>query len=146
MLDVLRVLAVVLVAIAMSAGFAHLLALPNKIGLRADEYLTVQQIYRGWARLGAVILAAIVTLTVLGILVRREPAALAWTIAALAFVVLTLAVFFTFTEPANRATENWTRLPENWDTLRRRWEYSHAVSAILYLAALVSLTLSLLHG
>jgi Na+/melibiose symporter-like transporter len=106
----------------------------------------VQQIYRGWARLGAVILAAIVTLTVLGILVRREPAALAWTIAALAFVVLTLAVFFTVTEPANRATENWTRLPENWDTLRRRWEYSHAVSAILYLAALVSLTLSLLHG
>ena len=38
---------------------AHLLELPHKIHLPAAEYLTVQQIYAGWALLGIVPLAAI---------------------------------------------------------------------------------------
>src|SRR5262245_39814809 len=45
----LKVLAVVFTALAMSAGMAHLFALPNKINLPAAEYFEVQQIYRGWS-------------------------------------------------------------------------------------------------
>ena len=36
----------------MAAGMAHLFELPNKIHLSREDYLTVQQIYRGWALLG----------------------------------------------------------------------------------------------
>ena len=57
--------AIVLTAIAMAAGWAHLLELPNKIGLSWDDYLTVQQIYRGWALLGVVVIGAPVALAAL---------------------------------------------------------------------------------
>ncbi len=36
------------------AAMAHLLELPNKIGLSREDYFTVQAIYRGWALLGVV--------------------------------------------------------------------------------------------
>jgi hypothetical protein len=42
-------------------ALAHLLELPNKIGLARDDYLTVQQIYRGWALLGIVVVAALIS-------------------------------------------------------------------------------------
>lgn len=57
-LTVLRFLAVLFTAVAMAAGFAHLLELPNKISLNREEYLTVQQIYRGWALLGFAVVGA----------------------------------------------------------------------------------------
>ena len=41
--------------------------------------------------------------------------------------------------PVNRTTANWTFLPGDWPELRKRWEYSHAVSAVLNLVALVAL-------
>lgn len=44
----------------MPAG-AHLLELPNKLGLRADEYLIVQQRYRGWALAGVIVAAALIS-------------------------------------------------------------------------------------
>ncbi|HEV8657074.1 MAG TPA: hypothetical protein VGS96_00470 [Thermoanaerobaculia bacterium] len=37
---------------------AHLFELPNKIGLSRDDYPTVQQIYRGWALAGILVLGA----------------------------------------------------------------------------------------
>lgn len=40
---------------------AHLLELPNKINLPAEAYLTIQQIYRGWAFLGIIELAALLS-------------------------------------------------------------------------------------
>lgn len=55
-----------------------------------------------------------------------------------------MAHAWTFTFPANRATQNWTTLPENWMALRAQWEYSHAASAVLNLAALVAVILSVL--
>jgi hypothetical protein len=42
-------LSLVLVALALAPAMAHLLELPNKITLSREDYLTVQQIYRGWA-------------------------------------------------------------------------------------------------
>ncbi|HEX6259670.1 MAG TPA: hypothetical protein VFZ51_03380 [Woeseiaceae bacterium] len=42
-------LSILFTAIAMAAGFAHLLEMPNKMHLSREDYLTVQQINRGWA-------------------------------------------------------------------------------------------------
>jgi hypothetical protein len=133
-----------LVALALGPGLAHVLELPNKIGLSAQEYMTVQQIYRGWAWLGAVLLGALGS--TLGVAVSVREVRPAFTLALIAFFCLAsqLAVFFLFTYPVNRLTENWTFLPEGWEALRVRWEYSHAVSALLVFAALAALVGSLL--
>lgn len=144
--NALRLVSVVLLAISMGGGLAHLFALPNKMGLTADQYFVAQQVYRGWALLGIVILGALASTIGLAVLVRRHRTEFALTLAAAACIVLSLIVFFTFTFPANQATENWTMRPDDWETLRSQWEYSHAVGAVLYLAALVALTLSLIVG
>lgn len=144
--NVLRLLSVVLVALSMAGGFAHLYALPNKIDLPVDEYFIAQQVYRGWALIGIAIFAALLSTTAVAVLVRRHRAELVLTLTAIVCIVLSLGVFFTFTFPANQATENWTMQPDDWETLRRQWEYSHAVGALLYLAALIALTLSLIVG
>jgi hypothetical protein len=48
MLKTLYFLALILTAIALGAGLAHLFELPNKIGLGASDYLTVQRNYDNW--------------------------------------------------------------------------------------------------
>jgi len=67
-------------------------------------------------------------------------------LALLAFLLMagSLAVFFTWTFPANQVTANWTVAPENWQDLRRQWEYSHAANALLTFLSLCLLTLSVL--
>lgn len=142
--DVLRLLSVILVALSMAAGLAHLFALPNKIHLPGEDYLTVQQIYRGWALLGILVIGALLSTIVLAIRVRGQSNVFYLSLTAAICVALSLIVFFLFTFPANQATANWTVLPDNWQELRRQWEYSHAVGAGLHFIALVSLTLSLL--
>ena len=49
----LRILSVLFAALAMVFSGAHLLELSHKIGLSAADYLTVQQLYRGWQFAGA---------------------------------------------------------------------------------------------
>ncbi len=141
--DALRLLALVLIAVTASAGVAHLLALPNKIGLPRESYLTVQQIYRGWSLLGVAFFGALAVTTWLAVLARGRRAFYPMLVAALSLAA-SLIVFFAFTYPANQQTANWTQLPEHWERLRRQWEYSHVAGAVLDLVALISFALSLL--
>lgn len=145
-LKAVRFLALLLTALALAPALAHLLELPNKIGLSREEYLTVQQIYRGWALLGVVVIGALLANLVLAIMVRGKPKAFVPALVAFLGIAGTQVVFWTFTYPANRATSNWTMLPANWERLRAQWEYSHAVSAVLDLIALIALILSVLAG
>lgn len=133
--SVVHFLAIVLTALAMVPGGAHLLELPAKIGMDREAYFTVQQIYRGWALSGAVIFAAIAANLWAGVRRRRQPAAFRLAIAAAGLIVLSLAIFFTWTYPANQATMNWTTVTEDWAALRARWELSHALNAAIMLAA-----------
>lgn len=106
--------ALLFAALALAPAMAHLLELPNKIGLPREHYLQVQQIYRGWALAGFLAIAG------------------------------TQVVFWTWTYPANAATGQWTTLPEGWEALRTQWEYSHAASAVLNLFAFVALVVCLI--
>jgi hypothetical protein len=63
---------------------------------------------------------------------------------AFARQLATLAIFFTWTWPANQATSNWTAVPENWRELRTQWEYAHAANAVLTFLALCAVTLAAL--
>jgi len=123
---------------------AHLFELPNKINLSREDYLKVQQIYRGWALLGFVVVGALLSTLALTITVRHERTAFILALIAFLCIAGTQVIFWIYTYPANQATNNWTMLPENWAELRRRWEYSHATSAVLNLVALVMLILSFL--
>jgi hypothetical protein len=138
--------AILCLAVAMAGGWAHLLELPNKISLSREHYLTVQQIYRGWALLGIAVVGALVSTAVLTWLQRGQGPPFYFALVSTVCIALSLVVFFAFTFPANQATENWTMLPEGWEALRRQWEYSHATSALLYFVALASLVLSVIRG
>ena len=132
-------LAVVLTAIALLPGGAHLMALPAKIAMPEDPYFVVQQIYRGWARAGVVIFLAIFANVVAALLTRHSRRKWQLFGAAGLLITMTLVVFFAWTYPANQATGNWTSAPKNWEQLRTEWEYSHAANAaITFLALLCS--------
>lgn len=140
----LQFLAIVLTALALVPGGAHLFALPNKIGMDQDNYFVAQAVYRGWALFGIVIFAAIGANLLLAVALRAQKMAAALALIAAACIAMSLVVFFTWTYPANVATDNWTTMPDNWEDLRTAWEYSHAVNAALTFAALCATTLSAL--
>ena len=143
-LTIARFFSLLFAALALAPALAHLLELPNKIGLSRDDYLTVQQIYRGWALLGFVVAGALLSTLILSIMVRKGSTEFALALVAFICIVGTQVVFWTFTFPPNQQTSNWTVLPENWIALRAQWEYSHAASAVLNLIALIALILSVL--
>ncbi|HEX6005702.1 MAG TPA: DUF1772 domain-containing protein [Burkholderiales bacterium] len=137
-------LSLLFTALALAPALAHLMELPNKIGLSREAYLAVQQIYRGWALLGIVVIGAMVFTFALAVLSRGRGRTFALALIGFLCIVGTQVIFWTFTFPANQATANWTTLPENWVALRTQWEYSHAASAVLNLVAFVSVALSVL--
>ena len=145
-LPAVRFLAVLLAALALAPAMAHLLALPNKIGLPREAYFTVQQIYRGWALLGVVVVGALLSSLALTLLVRKRPREFLPAMLGFLCIAGTQVVFWSFTFPANQATANWTVAPENWAALRAQWEYSHAASAVLNLAALCLVALAVIRG
>ena len=51
-------LAVVLTALALMPGGAHLMALPAKVAMPEHPYFVVQQIYGGWAWAGVQVLGS----------------------------------------------------------------------------------------
>jgi hypothetical protein len=132
------------VARALAPAMAHLLALPNKIDMPREQYLIVQQIYRGWALLGTVVIGALLSTLALTIMVRKPTKTFVLILVAFLCMAGTQVLFWTFTFPANQQTHNWTVFPENWLVLRQQWEYSHAASAGLNLVAFVALILAVL--
>jgi hypothetical protein len=129
-------LAVLLTALALVPGGAHLLEQSNKMRMGRDDYFLVQSIYRGWALAGVVLLGALAA-NIYAAVLRRGEGASAWASAGAAILlVATLVIFLIWTLPANRATSNWTVPTADWIALRRQWEFSHAVNAVITFLAL----------
>jgi hypothetical protein len=133
---ILQFTAIILTALALVPAGAHVLELPNKIGLDRDHYMIVQQIYRGWAFTGVILIGAAIANGLLAILIfaQKGPAICAG--AAAMLICVGLGIFFIWTFPANQATDNWTVAPANWSDLRHHWEYAHAANAVATLLAL----------
>jgi hypothetical protein len=96
-LKIVQFLAIVLTALALVPSGAHLFALPNKMGLAADQYFIVQNIYRGWSLFGTVLLGALIADVTLMLMVRGKVAAFAFALFASLCVAVTLLVFFAWT-------------------------------------------------
>jgi hypothetical protein len=84
-------LAIMLTAIALGAGLAHLFELPNKIGLDAQDYLTVQRNYDNWWIVGLVVPLAFVSVLALTIALRGTGAPFILALIALGLLVIELA-------------------------------------------------------
>jgi hypothetical protein len=134
--------AILLTALSLVPAGAHLAALPNKIGLPAEAYMTAQAIYRGWALFGLLWLANLLADLALLVSLRRQVVSFRLALAGTALLLAAFAVFFAWTLPANQATANWTTLPPGWEELRWQWEWSHVTGAVLLLASLVCVTLA----
>jgi amino acid permease len=145
MVKTLFFLAIMLTAIAMGAGLAHLFELPNKINISAADYLTVQRNYDNWWIVGLSVPLAFISVLGLAISLRGTGTPFTFALIAVVLLVGEMVAFWGFTAPVNRATENWTMLPSNWEELRDQWEYSHAVRAILYVVAMGMLVMSVLN-
>ncbi len=138
-MNILKVLAVVITAIALIPSAAHLFELPGKIDLGRDDYFVVQGIYAGWAFFAVPIFLAILANALLCIAEWRQRdarAALAGLSALL--IAIGLGIFFVWVFPGNVATENWTQPTDDWEHLRTNWEYGHAADALLVFAAFVA--------
>lgn len=143
-LKTVQFVAVIVTALALVPAGAHFFEFPNKIGLSQTPYFIVQGIYRGWALFGIALIGALVVDVVLAAMQRRWKGAFRFAVLAFILMACSLAVFFTWTYPANQATANWTVVPDNWQELRRHWEHAHAAGAVLEFLSLCAVTLSVL--
>lgn len=145
-LQIVRFLALLLAALALVPSLAHLLEMPGKMGMSKLDYFVAQQLYRGWAFLGIVVIGALVLGAWLAFLERRNRGAFVPALLGTLCIAGTQVVFWAFTYPVNAATAQWQMMPTAWMALRRQWELSHAASAILNLLALVLLIVAALRG
>jgi hypothetical protein len=141
----MQVVALVLVAFVMGPALAHALELPGKMRLDREDYLTVQTIYYpGFFRAGFAEPAALAAVLVLTLMTPAGTAAFWLALGAFAALVAMTAIFWTRTQPVNRA---WAgNLPADraaaqffrtgmaagdgdWTSLRDQWERSHLARA-----------------
>jgi hypothetical protein len=124
LLESVRLLTIVSVALCLVPAGAHLFELANKMALSPAEYMTVQKIYAGWAFFGIAIGAA---LPHRASLPRCHAGDL-------------LAVHLSDERGEQQLDDNAGKLRE----ARRQWEYSNAVNAVLTFVAFVVITLAVL--
>lgn len=141
---IVQFLALVLAALALAPGIAHLASLPNKIDLGETDYFISQNVYRGWALFGTVLIGSVFSTLALMIAVRAQRTPLLLSGFALLCQLATLAIFFAFTFPANVATSNWTTVPADWQQLRWQWEVSHATNAVVSFVGFCALVIAVI--
>jgi hypothetical protein len=165
MFQTLQILTIILVAVAMATGLAHVLEFPGKMRLSRDAYLTVQPIYYPGFTVGGGIGEAggLVATIILLILTPQGTPRFWFTLAAALGMIGMQVVFWLYTQPANKfwlrttsvgkfgtgffalnpAEKSGTDDDSDWKRLRNRWEYSHIVRAGFAFVSFFFLLLSL---
>jgi hypothetical protein len=143
-----RFVTMMLAALSMGMAFGHLLELPAKLAYPGPVWLMLQQtLYGNFQLLGlALESAAVACAVVLTFLVRRRNPALRWTVFGTACLAGAHAAWWIGVAPVNTeiALHTPQALPPDWAMLRMQWEYTHALRAVLQLAALAALLSSVL--
>jgi hypothetical protein len=89
----LQFVAMVLTALALVPGGAHLFSLANKINLSESDYFITQSIYRSWALLGIVLIGAAIANVALAFLIRAQRAPSIFALIGGLCLVATLVTF-----------------------------------------------------
>ena len=149
-LDLLRVCATLLIALACGLAFAHVLEAPAKMADPAPFYIQLQNsLYVQWgpSQIGGFLEPLAIGATgLLAFLLWQQKLSFQFPLAG--FVALVVAfplVFFLLVAPANAALRaaTVTAIPANWAELRNNRELGHALRFGLQFVALASLVLSL---
>lgn len=147
-MKILRFVTVMLTALSLSAAFAHLLEMPAKLTYDGAQWVyLLQTLYPTFGKVsGMCEIGAVVTALVLVIAVRKRPKAFRWTLLAAACLVAAHAIYWIWVAPVNAALVPLSpeTLPADWASLRNQWEFAHASRAILQIAALAALVISIL--
>jgi hypothetical protein len=152
----LKVVSVVVVAVAMNMALAHALELPGKLRLPKEQYLAVQTIYYpGFTFAGFTEPLSVMLTALLAFLAPWGSPSFWLTLGACVALTLMHAIYWVLIHPVNNFWLRDTglqgagktffafgareRAQMDWTYLRDRWEYSHAARAGLALLALVLL-------
>ena len=148
----LRFFSVLLAALGLAPGAAHLLEMPVKLGYTPERYFAVTStLYALFGSAGALVqIGALVLAGVLAFASRRLPAA-RFTIAGALLLGLSLIAWGALVAPVNgrwsEAIESRSQsLPQLYAELRFRWEYGHAAAFALWLAGYCCLLWSVVRG
>lgn len=145
-----RFITLLLTALLMGMTFCHVLEMPAKMQYQASFYLTIHRsLYAAFGppNVGVFIeLGAILAAAVLVFLVRKERPAFRLTLFGTIALVVGLAIYFAFIEPANIAMRGMMidMPPDDFFSWRNQWEYGHAAHFVTHLLGFSALLLSVL--
>jgi hypothetical protein len=156
---VLKISAVLIVALAMEMALAHALELPGKLRLPKEHYLAVQAIYYpGFTYAGMAEPLGVAVTALLAFVMPASSLSFWLTVSSCIALVAMHAIYWILIHPVNNFWVKDVNLQGagaaffaigsmkparsgqvDWTYLRDRWEYSHAARACLAVAAFVSL-------
>jgi hypothetical protein len=145
-----RLLTLLLVALSMALSFCHLMEMPVRLSWEPALWMQTTNfggLYYLFGRIGAVIdVSAILAAAALVFFTRRRRPSFQLTIAGALLMAAGLAVWFGFVAPMNAIMAGWTAgtVPPDFAAVRDQWEYSHATIAVIKIAGLAALLLSVL--
>lgn len=135
-----RFLMLMLAALGMGPGIAHVLELAPKMQYDAQLYTAVTStLYRLYGPFGALVqVGAVLVATVVALRLRGRPS-FGYTLSGLLCLVLSLGLWFALVQPVNVQWGEVLRTapdmaPEAYLRLRGRWEYGHAAAFAAWLA------------
>lgn len=144
MKNLIRFLAVLFAAIALSTMVGQFFEWPTKINLSKEEYKVAQEVYYDASWMYFFEIAAFILTVVLLIIERKKKRTFRLLLVSLILFVISIIIFFIFTLPPDIATTNWSVLPDNWESLRDEWEYSNVWRAVVNLIGFSFLVLAIL--
>lgn len=149
-LQIWRFVTLLLAALGLIMGGAHLLELAPKMAYTGPMYAAVNStLYQYFGTIGAVLtIAAILSAGILTYLVRERPS-FRLTFAGTVFLVISLVLWILLVQPVNAEWANAMQsapqsIPEIFLRLRSRWEYGHVFAFISWLIGTCLLIASVL--
>lgn len=152
MLRIWHFFTLLLVALGLVMGGAHVLELPVKMHYDAQMYAAVTStLYKFYGLVGGPIqVVSALAAAVLAFLVRGR-ASFRLTLSGMLCLICSLALWFALVEPVNAT---WLHVintapesvPVMYERLRPRWEYGHLAAFVFWFCGFVLLLLSALKG
>jgi hypothetical protein len=145
---VMRLVTIVLAALAMGMHLAHVLELPPKLMLEPELYIAIQtRLYGLFGTVGPVFeVGALLLAGLLAFRLRGTPA-FRFTLVSAGAVLLSLAVWLVFVLPVNGPINQWAAAqvaPPDWMRLRAQWQVAQAGIFVFHLLGFSSLAYSVL--
>jgi hypothetical protein len=162
-LTALQILALVLIALALSPTLAHALEFPGKMRLSEQNYAATQPIYYpGFTIVGGAEPLGVIVLAVTAILWEGSDIGFWLAVVAVLGLVASHAIYWLVTHPVNNfwlkdfelkgagkgffgfAQRNLSN--QDWKALRDRWEYSHVARAVCVSIAFLCFSITAVVG